>query len=66
MNKEHVSTLAGGGAGLWLLSTVDWTTVPFGESVKIVVALLLMLMGYLFYRGCKDGGSGPTAGAANV
>jgi hypothetical protein len=49
--KDLGSTLAGGGAGLWLLSTVKWDVVPAGECVKIGVALLLVILGYRMYRG---------------
>lgn len=51
MDKESASTIAGGGAGLALLLTVQWQSVPAGECVKIGVALLLALVGYLMYRG---------------
>lgn len=43
------TTLAGGGAGLWLLSTVKWEAVPYGECVKIAVALTLAILGYRMY-----------------
>lgn len=52
--KDLSSTLAGGGAGLALLTSVRWEAVPCGEAVKIAVALLVMFGGYLMYRG-KDG-----------
>lgn len=45
------TTIAGGGSGLTLLATVRWELVPYGETVKIVTALLLTLVGYLMYRG---------------
>ena len=48
--KDTASTIAGGGAGLFLLSSVRWEVVPFGESVKVAVALLLAIVGYLMYR----------------
>jgi hypothetical protein len=51
MNKDTASTLAGGGAGVALLLTVNWTAVPFGECVKIGVALILIVAGILLYRG---------------
>ena len=44
------STAIGSGAGMWLLSTVKWELVPYGECVKIGVALMLGLLGYLAYR----------------
>jgi hypothetical protein len=44
------STIAGGGAGLWLLSTVKWEAVPYGECVKIAVAIALTILGYRMYR----------------
>lgn len=50
MNKDTASTIAGGGAGLALLMTVRWELVPAGEAVKIAVALVLILVGYLVYR----------------
>ena len=52
--KDLGTTLAGGGAGLWLLSTVKWDAVPAGECVKIAVALLLVILGYRMYR-MRDG-----------
>ena len=51
MNRDTGSTIAGGGAGLALLLTVRWEAVPMGELVKIGVAIVLMLVGYLIYRG---------------
>ena len=50
MNRDSASTIAGGGAGLALLLTVRWEAVPYGEAVKIGVALLLAGLGYLMYR----------------
>lgn len=50
MTRDHASTIAGGGAGLLLLNSVKWEAVPHGECVKIGVALLLSLVGYLMYR----------------
>jgi hypothetical protein len=47
--KDLGSTIAGGGAGLALLLTVRWEATPFGEAVKVVVALTLLLMGYVMY-----------------
>jgi hypothetical protein len=48
--RDLGTTLAGGGAGLWLLSTVNWDAVPYGECVKIVVAVTLAILGYRMYR----------------
>ena len=53
MKPDLASTIAGGGAGLALLLTVRWETIPAGESVKVAVAVLLALIGYLMYRGPK-------------
>jgi len=53
MDKDQLSTLAGGSAGLWLLSTVKWEAVPYGETYKVGVALVLIVAGYLFYSGDK-------------
>jgi len=53
MKNDSISTLAGGGAGLAMLATVRWEVVPQGECVKIGLAVLLMLMGYFFYREPK-------------
>ena len=50
MTKDHATTIAGGGAGLILLNQVRWESVPYGEVVKIGVAILLVLLGYRFYR----------------
>jgi hypothetical protein len=44
------STLSGGGAGLYLLSQVKWEQVPHGETVKLAIAVLLIVGGYLMYR----------------
>jgi hypothetical protein len=50
-SRDLSTTLAGGGAGLALLATVRWDLVPMGELVKIGVAILLMIAGYLMYHG---------------
>lgn len=52
--KDATASLAGGGAGMALLLTVDWTKIPQGECVKILVAFALMLMGYFFYNKKKE------------
>ena len=57
MTRDAASTIAGGGAGIALLLTVRWELVPYGEAVKVGVALVLAITGYLMYRGT---GSGPT------
>lgn len=54
--KDLSSTLAGGGAGLALLTTVRWEAIPYGEAVKIGVALIVMFGGYLMYRGKASNG----------
>jgi hypothetical protein len=56
MNKDVTTSIAGGAAGLMLLNQVRWEAVPHGECLKIVVAVLLVAMGYLMYRG---GGNEP-------
>lgn len=48
--QDAVATLAGGGAGAMLLTTVRWELIPQGEVVKILVAFLLLGAGYLMYR----------------
>jgi hypothetical protein len=52
MDRGTASTIAGGGAGLLLLQTVRWELVGVqpGETVKVGIALLLALTGYLMYR----------------
>ena len=50
MDKDNVSTIAGGGAGMALLLTVRWDAVPHGELVKVGVAVALVALGYLMYR----------------
>lgn len=52
MNKDLGSTLAGGGAGLALLTTVNWAAVPapYGEGLKILVAFGLIVAGFVMYR----------------
>ncbi len=51
MDKDLRATLAGGMAGLALLNSVKWEAVPHGEAVKIAVAFLLIIAGYLMYGG---------------
>lgn len=58
LTKDTASTIAGGGAGLALLLTVRWEAIPYGECVKVGAALVILAMGYLFYRG--NDGPGPT------
>ncbi len=48
--KDATASLAGGGAGMALLLTVDWSKVPSGECVKIGTAFALMMMGYFMYN----------------
>lgn len=49
MNADHASTLVGGGYGMYLLSTVKWEAVPYGECVKIAVAVLAIALGTWLY-----------------
>ena len=35
---------------MWLLSTVKWEAVPYGECVKLAVAVALAILGYRMYR----------------
>jgi len=56
--KDTASSIAGGGAGVALLLTVRWDAIPYGECVKVGVAFMLAIIGYLMYRG---GGDGPGA-----
>ena len=35
---------------MWLLSTVKWEAVPYGECLKIAVAIGLAILGYRMYR----------------
>lgn len=51
IDKDKASTLAGGGAGMALLLTVNWAAVPAGELVKIAVAMTLIFIGYRMYKG---------------
>jgi hypothetical protein len=55
-DQDHVSTIAGGSAGLGLLLTVRWELIPCGELVKVGVALALIALGYCMYRGNPDKG----------
>lgn len=57
MDKDQSSTLAGGLAGLYLLNQVQWNTLPYGGDTQVLVALLLIALGYIFYRS----NGGPTA-----
>ena len=50
MSPDTLSTTAGAGIGLHLLSTVQWNLIPCGETVKLGVALVIILGGYLMYR----------------
>jgi hypothetical protein len=51
MDRDLITTAAGGGAGFLLLQNVQWSAVPYGEAVKIGVALALIIIGCLMYRG---------------
>ena len=49
--RDLGTTLAGGGGdGLWILSTVHWEAVPYGECVQVAVAVALAVLGYRMYR----------------
>jgi len=48
--KDLGSTLAGGGAAMWLLTTVKWEAIPYGECVKLAMVPLLLVAGYFMYR----------------
>jgi uncharacterized membrane protein len=48
--RDVASTIAGGGAGIGLLMTVRWDSIPHGEEVKVAVAVVLMVAGYFAYR----------------
>jgi hypothetical protein len=50
MDKDIGSTLAGGGAGVVMLSTVRWELIPCGELVKVCVAFALIGLSYVMYR----------------
>ncbi len=50
MSNDIMTTMAGAGAGLAMLETVDWKLIPYGECVKLGVALALAIGGYLLYR----------------
>jgi hypothetical protein len=47
---DVASTAVGGGAGMALLLTVNWNAVPYGDCVKVAVAVVLMLIGSLLYK----------------
>jgi len=48
--RDLGTTIAGGGAGMALLLTVRWEQIPHGEAVKVAVAMVLVMVGYLMYR----------------
>lgn len=48
------SSAVGAGAGYLMLNTVKWTEVVGGETAKVVIALLMILGGYLAYRHGKN------------
>jgi hypothetical protein len=48
--RDLGSTIAGGGAGLWFLSTVNWSAIPAGECVRAGIGVLLIVLGYFWYR----------------
>ena len=50
MDKDTLSTTAGGALGVHLLTTVNWNLVPFGEIAKIVLALVIIFGTYFMYR----------------
>jgi hypothetical protein len=53
--KDIGSTAAGSLSAAGILATVRWEAVPFGECVKIGLALILLFMSYRAYNGPKDG-----------
>ena len=55
MNQDNTSTIIGGGVGLLMLQSVQWEkTWPLsGETVKAIVALLLIPLGYMMYHNRK-------------
>jgi len=55
--RDLGSTIAGGGAGLLLLNSVDWAAIAHGQLVKLSVAILLILLGYVMYKANKDRGT---------
>lgn len=46
-----VATAGGGAIGVLMLQSVDWNQVYGGETTKLLVSLLIILAGYLMYRG---------------
>lgn len=52
-SHDATTTIAGGAAGLLLLQTVRWESIPFalGEPAKILIAIGLIVLGYCMYRG---------------
>lgn len=55
MNKDTLSTLAGGALGFNMLTTINYSVLPqpWGEVAKVVVGFGLVLAGYLMYREPK-------------
>ena len=49
------TTVAGTGLMWALLQTVRWEAVPYGEVVKVVLAIGIGVMGYLMYGKKKEG-----------
>jgi hypothetical protein len=45
MDKDSISTIAGGTAGLALMASVQWSAIPHGEIVKVGIALLFAVLG---------------------
>lgn len=52
MNKDTLSTFAGGALGFNMLTTINYSVLPqpWGELAKVVVGFGLILAGYLMYR----------------
>jgi hypothetical protein len=50
MNPDTISTASGGALGLYLLNTVQWNLVPYGEAVKVAIAFAFIMGGYFMYR----------------
>lgn len=55
MNKDTVTTVAGSGLGVSMLTTINYAVFPqpWGEVAKAGVAFALILAGYLMYRTPK-------------
>ncbi len=54
MSNDIMTTMGGAAAGMAMLETVKWELIPYGECVKLGVALALAVGGYLLYRGREE------------